>query len=203
MYKMKYLVIFFLFFSFTVSSQANGKIYFRNGKTFEGKIEIDDPVTTGEAPAKIHYYPTSDTKLTKGFSDIYKVEAFRAIKNEKKTVTYYFKKFKNRELFLTKLQSYKNFEVYLGRELKSSDFTPGFGLPSTGSIWYEDVFYIGKKYSFRLEKLHKHVASKKFKGLLSKYTSDCNNVDAIVTKYQKNRKLKKRDLFQELTSVCN
>ena len=200
---MKHLTVLFLITSFAVYSQANGKIYFRSGKTFEGKIEIEQPISTGDGLTKIHYYPTSDTKLTKGFSDIYKVEAFGVTDNKKVTKTYYYKKYKNKELFLTKLRSYKNFGVYLGRELKSSDFTPGFGLPSTETIWYDDVFYIGKKYSFRLEKLHKRVSSKKFKVLLSKYTNECNKVDDIVSKYQKNKKLKKRDLFKELETVCN
>lgn len=199
---MKYLIVLFLITSSAVYSQANGKIYFRSGKTFEGKIEIEQPISTGDGLTKIHYYPTSDTKLTKGFSDIYKVEDFRTIKNEKKTITYFFKKFKNRELFLTKLQSYKNFEVYLGRELRSSDFAPGFGLPSTETIWYDDVFYIGKKYSFRLEKFHKRIGSKKFKVLLLKYTNECNGVDRLVNKYKKNKKLNNRELFKELTSSC-
>jgi len=199
---MKYLFLPFLFISAIAFSQGNGKIYYRNGKIFEGKIVINKPVSTGEGITKIHHFPTEDTKLTDGFNEIYRVDKYNYNKT-KDTITYYFKKYKNKELFLTKLHSYKNFEIFEGTVLRSTEFTPGFGLPSTQNSWFENVYYLGRKTGYKLEKLHKRMPSKKFKTLLLKYTDKCTNVVSIIEKYQKIKKSKKRELFEELKNSCD
>lgn len=201
---MKVATLFFLCLCSLGFSQEKGKIYFRNGTSFEGTMSIDKPVSTGDGPTRIFYSPTKDTQLIKGFDDIYRVDQYLTTEGKKDTITFYFKKYKNREMFLSKLESYKTFEVYIGYVYQThhTENSFGFGI-STGQTETIEEFYIAKKYSFRLEKLNRRVASKKFNAMLSKYTNACNNAEALIEKYQKNKKLEKRALFAELKTICN
>lgn len=205
---MKTVVLFFLLISTVSFSQVDGKIFFRNGKTFEGKIDVTfAQVDVEGGETKVHYFPTKDTRITKGFIDIDKVETYT--ENRKDTITHYFKKNKanNKEVYIKKLHTYKDFDVYMDSYYEDRGGYTMHMNEIFSSMTEEyvrvDVYYLAKKYSVTLEKLHKRQTSKKFKSLLLQYAGRCQNIEDIINKYQKNKKLEKSELFKELDVACN
>lgn len=198
----KVIVLIITLISINCFSQVNGKIYFKDGNVFEGAIKKKSTFFGSMIETKIVFQPEEGKIVEKGSFDIEKVELI-SHNDSKVTNVFFFKKFNNQQIFMERIASNKEYDVFVGSNTVGiSTLVPGFTTTTTDFKIYEEYF-ISSKNSSKLEKFHKRVSSKNIKALLSKYSSKCNKVDDIVSKYKKNKKLKKRDLFKELGTVCN
>ncbi len=199
---MKKIFLLIILFSLSGFSQSKGKIYFRNGTIFEGKIIIQSRSFGLTEKTEVIYYPEPGFKEAKGFSDIEKVEGISDETN-KVTSVFYFKKLKNKEILIERISSNKNFDVFMGYySVGVSDLVPGFSAITTDLEYYEE-FFIGKKYNYKVEKLPRNTRRKKYKNIVLKYTSDCKKFVEKINDGFLSVKKDTRSHFKEYEKICN
>lgn len=198
---MKKVLLLIFLFSLNSFSQKNGKIYFRNGTTFEGNVEMNSTTFGAVSKTEISYRPEVGIKITKGFSDIERVEWYSEENNEVPEV-FYFKKLNSQELFIERISSNKNFDVFIAYYTVDNAPMPGFFNMSTG-FTVQKEYYIGKKYSFKVEKLPRNTRRKKYKNIVLKYTSDCSKFSEKINNGFLLKNKDTRSHFVEYQKICN
>ena len=200
---MKKVIYIFLFVTINSFSQTKGKIYFRNGEVFQGEIEIYTKFT-GIGKTEIRYKPEVDIRLIKGFNDIEKIVKFPT-EYRKDTATFYFKKVKNKELFVEKISNNNDFNVYVGYYSSGGSSYQITGFVNVGRFDSEikEEYYIGPKYSSQVEKLPKNRRRKKYKKIILKYTSKCKKFVEEKSNALTLERNKMRNLLKDYQKYCN
>ncbi|SHN04795.1 hypothetical protein [Polaribacter sp. KT 15] len=171
------LVLLFLFISLSLTSQSifnsyeEGKIYFRDSTQTKGLIKI----TSSD---KIKFKKTKNDK-----KEILDYKTVRMLKFIDGTEYIYKLSKKTNKILLIKRAIEGKLNLYSFEVTNNS--LPGMGMAPGLSITFglsnsRTVYYIGSNESDFMEKLPNNPKSKKFKKIISKYTSDCKNFIELI-----------------------
>lgn len=189
-----------ILFSLCSNAQNNdkylGKVFLRNGQVHTLGYEYVQPNNPSKC-MKIKYRTADNLQFVQDCKEIIKVRRFEldSIGNAKDSIDYDYKYYKNGFKLIEKLESRGKVHLYVEHVAS--------GAASFGSVSMKAVYYIGKQYSTKIEKLHHRKTSKKFKEILRKYFPNCATLEEKINDkkfFKKNAVIK---ILQYFNENCN
>ncbi|WP_299120589.1 hypothetical protein [uncultured Tenacibaculum sp.] len=171
----KKLFVLLILFVKTVDLRSQndhlGKIFFRNGTQEVVNYKWVTSTNVLQKP-KIKFTKKNGVFVRNGFNEIEKIRKYHTKDNKVNDSTdYYFKSLDSKILTLRSVISKGKLRLYAKDHSREYNSSFVFGTIN-GSSSYQ-TYYVAPPYSVKVTKLPKKIKSKKFKKILSKYTSKC------------------------------